>query len=210
MGKASCIAREMSKCAPLLGVLLEPGVSASTFLLRSLILLSLLDRWFSFSFRSNWRFLRAVCRKSPNSRSAKPPKVMADNSGDTYGGRFWPSALPPKPANQAPVALQIEISAFTPKERLRLVIPTERPTMKLSVEEASANRNASRNMVIVIFSGYTISSPLFTLQPLKIPLGLALRSVTAKKHEHRFQLRSKREFVFFHRSSHHLISKKYF
>ena len=74
---------------------------------------------------------------------------MADKSGGRCGGRLWPNALPPKLATKAPAALQIEIKAFAPNERLWLEIPTDRPTIKLSVDEARANRKASRKSVIV-------------------------------------------------------------
>lgn len=98
----------------------------------------------SFLFWCSFFFRRKPSANSQNSLKAKAPKASADKSGGKWGGRLLPRALPPKLANQAPLALQTEIKAFAPNDRLWLEIPTDKPTMKLSVDEARANKKASR------------------------------------------------------------------
>ena len=154
IGIARCIARIISKFFSL-PVIMMLASSFDSF------------GWcVSFSFRCRPRFLRAVCQKSKNSRRAKPPKAMPDKRGDTYGGRFCPNTAPPKPASKAPVALHTEIKAFTPNERLRLEIPTDRPTIKLSVEEAKANRKASRKRDIADLCYLASVSPMILAESL--------------------------------------------
>ena len=94
-------------------------------------------------FFLRWR----VCQNSQYSLTASNPKAHADKSAGF--GRLWPRAPPPKLANQAPEALQMEIRALAPNERLCLEIPTDKPTMKLSVDEARANKKASRKSGIL-------------------------------------------------------------
>ena len=146
IGIARCIARDMFRLFSL-----SQLVVVSSTLFASAV---------SFFFeRRDFLFLCTVCQNSQNSLSAKNPKAMADKSGGKCGGRLLPKAPPPKLANHAPEALHTEMRAFAAKERLWLEIPTDRPTIKLSVDEASASRKASRNRGIFwLYTEFTFNS----------------------------------------------------